>query len=483
MALSLYDIETWAPGRGYDLHDIVFNGGKYHYCTNPNSDASFDTSRNFGGFYQIGSLNLPYFLWKPSYSSQATFKPKTKKIKFGDGYEQRVKTIIDNTNAEFNLIFDKKTDKEAKAILHFLRSQKGGIFYWLPYSPFAEIRMFMCPEWNLTRNFQDNNTITAKFIEKPFLSTLSLGVIVPPPDPEDPPTNPVDTFMQDLVVHWKFSERTLNQNILPSMFAPKYPITFFQMFNAVRGASGMPHSSDSPPAFEGSTFNPLIGEGNNERWYHHPWAGYTLSQPDSIFINCGDLDFTHTGWFKLSNITEQLHIETVMPRGLFTIADNKDANGVLVGTYQSGMELRGLTTIATGLTSLEFSIWDSARTKKTVSISGLLAGVWYFYSCGYNKTLGKAFVQLNGGTISYSAVLNGPPLPTDPASASFAMLYCRDNLAYLTGAGIQNYSIYKSAAPLQGFACSFSRWNRLLTQAEINIIYNNGTGKEYPFFP
>lgn len=480
-------VNFWAPGAIYDSNDIVKQSNEFYYSLIPHVSNSFDTSVNFGGYYQINSIRLPYFLWKPSYSSQVTSSPKVKKVKFGDGYEQRIKSSINNNLLEFSLSFDNRNDKEAKAILHFLHARKGaGLFYWLPYSPFQEMRIFVCPEWKHTRNFHNNNTITAKFVEKPLLPVLSLPIIIEPP--------PVNTLLDSLVIHWKLSEQiSPNRAILPSNILNSYNLTFFKMQDATINGVEMPLNSDTPLAFPGSSYCENIDKNNPLRniWYKHPWGGLGLSVADSNIVNPGNLDFTHAGWFKLNTIA-QVSTETIMPRGLFTIASNAtwstNLNTMVEAVesvppfrtiYISGSEIRCLTDVSTNISTFEWAVWDINRVKRTVSIGSLSANTWYFFICGYDRVNKRIFSSINGGTIQYTSIPAAPGY-TDTRTAGAALMYCRDNFyTYLTSSP----NIYRSAAPLQGRMVSFSRWNRLLTDAEIATLYNLGIGKEYPFFP
>lgn len=480
-------VNFWAPGENYDHNDIVKQSNEFYYALTPHTSNSFDTQVNFGGYYQINSIRLPYFLWKPSYSSQVTSSPKVRKVKFADGYEQRSKALINNNLLEFNLSFENRNDKEAKAILHFLHSRKGaGVFYWLPYSPFQEVRIFVCPEWKHTRNFHNNNTITAKFIEKPLLPVLSLPIIIEPP--------PINTLLNDLVIHWKLSEEIFpNRSILPSNILNSNNLTFFKMNDATINGVEMVRSLDAPAAFPASSYCENIDKNNPLRniWYKHPWGGLGLNATESNVVNTANADFTHAGWFKLNTIA-QVSTETTMPRGIFTIASNMTWSTNLNAPveiyeqtppfrtiYISGSEVRCLTDVSTNISTLEWAIWDINRVKRTVSVGALAAETWYFFICGYDKINKRIFLSVNGGTVQYTSFTASLGF-TDTRTAGAALMYCRDNFSsYLS----MSPNIYRSAAPLQGKMLSFSRWNRLLTDAEIATLYNNGIGKEYPFFP
>jgi phage-related protein len=75
----------------------------------------------------------------------------------------------------FNLSFNNRSDKEAKAILHFLENHNGiDLFAYDMHTYFTGTRNFFCPEWSHTYNFLDNNTISAKFIEFKFASNRQI---------------------------------------------------------------------------------------------------------------------------------------------------------------------------------------------------------------------------------------------------------------------------------------------------------------------
>lgn len=70
---------------------------------------------------------------------------------------------------ELELSFDNRSDKEAKALLHYLESKNGiDIFEFDGVPNFTGSRNFYCPEWSHTYNYKDNNTVTARFVETLF---------------------------------------------------------------------------------------------------------------------------------------------------------------------------------------------------------------------------------------------------------------------------------------------------------------------------
>ena len=63
-----------------------------------------------------------------------------------------------------------RTDKEAKAVVHFLESHQGkNQFKFTAPAPYDNPnKVFICPKWEHKLNYKDNNTISVNFIEFPI---------------------------------------------------------------------------------------------------------------------------------------------------------------------------------------------------------------------------------------------------------------------------------------------------------------------------
>ena len=131
------------------------------------SDLAPTISESFwGGLKETSRGKEPEFFWKPSYSSSVSHRPRSTRVAFGDGYEQRTADSINVDLTELSLTFDKKRKKEATAILHFLHARRSiESFLFSPPEPYNPIRQnyFVCRSWSTTFNFFDNYTISANF--------------------------------------------------------------------------------------------------------------------------------------------------------------------------------------------------------------------------------------------------------------------------------------------------------------------------------
>lgn len=168
MAVSIYDVSEYNGSIGYSKHDVVKSSNVYYYALRDMSAGVSVTNTNYwGGRIDYFGENKPLFLWNPSYSSNANHSPRTKKINFGDGYQQRIKDGINNSLLDLELIFELRNYKENFAINHFLFSREGyESFIWTPPPPYSSQKIFICEEWTHSEIFRQNHTIRARFLER-----------------------------------------------------------------------------------------------------------------------------------------------------------------------------------------------------------------------------------------------------------------------------------------------------------------------------
>lgn len=117
-----FEILEYSAGTTYSKHSIVYvlNGNLriYYYSL---------TDNNLGNSPAANpSKWTTSFYWTPSYSSSTDLIQRKVQVQFGDGYSQRMKDGINSSSLNFNLVFDSRSDDEARSILHFVE-QKGGV--------------------------------------------------------------------------------------------------------------------------------------------------------------------------------------------------------------------------------------------------------------------------------------------------------------------------------------------------------------------
>ena len=171
---SIYDtISGWQSPVLYSKYNITSGqNDRYYYSlidNNTNNNPISNLQSIWDGYILQNSSYVPYFFWKPSYSSTVDFAPRITRIKFGNGYEQRIPDGFNTNLININLTFDQRTEKEAISILHFLTIMNGqtAFIYNVPevLSKNSFNTKFICPNWNTTYNFYQNYTISATFEE------------------------------------------------------------------------------------------------------------------------------------------------------------------------------------------------------------------------------------------------------------------------------------------------------------------------------
>ena len=180
---SIYNIPVWANSSiEYKKNDIVKYTGdnRYWYALSDHTSSASNNptigSTFWGGTHNVpasthsspSTITAPYFIWKPAYNMSINHEPTSTVIKFGDGYEQRLKTDIHNDLIKMNLSFEGRDIREAAAILHFLDSRQGvELFFFRPPQPYDILKKFVCKSFNNTVAFQNHFNISATFEQVP----------------------------------------------------------------------------------------------------------------------------------------------------------------------------------------------------------------------------------------------------------------------------------------------------------------------------
>ena len=103
------------------------------------------------------------FTWTPSFAARASYKPRVRVARFGDGYEQRQADGLNVRAAVWSLTFDNRDNTEAAALLAFLQSRNAvEAFDWTPPYEASAIRV-VCREWSKSIPLYNSTTISAQF--------------------------------------------------------------------------------------------------------------------------------------------------------------------------------------------------------------------------------------------------------------------------------------------------------------------------------
>jgi phage-related protein len=101
--------------------------------------------------------------YKPVYTATKSSQPKTRRVQFGDGYEQRLLYGLNQNPKEWNLTFD-LTDTEADEVETFLnaRAEDSASFAWTPPDTTTSYH-WVCDSWSRELYSVQRSRISATF--------------------------------------------------------------------------------------------------------------------------------------------------------------------------------------------------------------------------------------------------------------------------------------------------------------------------------
>ena len=124
------------------------------------------------------------FHWRPSYNTRAAFSAINEYMKLGDGKDYVTNSSINSLPLELSLNFNNRTDKQSKAIIHFLQekhfpydsifslsynankllSEETGSFRFKYTYPYRKDLKFTCTNFSHNIASRNNNNIAATFV-------------------------------------------------------------------------------------------------------------------------------------------------------------------------------------------------------------------------------------------------------------------------------------------------------------------------------
>ena len=102
---------------------------------------------------------------KPTYGQRKTSRPKTRTIKFGDGYEHRLLLGLNQNPKEFSFTFE-VSETDADTIETFLdaRADDSASFTFTPPGE-PSSSQFVCEDWTKSIPYNNRASIRATFRE------------------------------------------------------------------------------------------------------------------------------------------------------------------------------------------------------------------------------------------------------------------------------------------------------------------------------
>lgn len=183
-------------GVTYSKHDIVYVSGNatndslileqsgwYYYTGDTPTVASLSNSPT--GIDSLWTDKEFYFSVNQGVSVQS--KPRYLKFESTNGYFIRANDGLNKNLLNIELSFDGRTDKETKAMVHFLENKQGkNQFKFTPPAPYNKKNItFFCPRWEHVLVYKDNNNVNLNLVQFPInlvdlsFSQLNLVTIDP----------------------------------------------------------------------------------------------------------------------------------------------------------------------------------------------------------------------------------------------------------------------------------------------------------------
>ena len=221
------NISGWIPAHPYKKFDTVFFSGNgtrnvtgcfpsdsgYYYCETAHTSSNENTAKASNNAPTgLASKWTQEFFFKPGYNSSVVFQGVNNRIDFGDGYFSLVPKSTNNIKASYNLSFEGRTDREAKAIANFLESHSfeplsGAVsgftgFVFQPFYPYNQKSEHFCDSYGLENRFNNVNDIRAEFINEHNSSTKWLDRFIPTGNTQGVPWEAGQTYsIYDTVYH------------------------------------------------------------------------------------------------------------------------------------------------------------------------------------------------------------------------------------------------------------------------------------------
>ena len=158
---------------------MATNTSPFFYCIKNHLSTFYTSPNNDGGVYWTQD-----FVWRPSYNSKSNFIAINEEMKMGEGQDYVTNASINSLPMELSLSFENRTDKEARAIVHFLQEKYFAFesMFALNYDgnrllstevrsfnfdytfPYKKDLKYICTDFSHDIPYRNKNNVQAKFI-------------------------------------------------------------------------------------------------------------------------------------------------------------------------------------------------------------------------------------------------------------------------------------------------------------------------------
>lgn len=156
-------------GTNYKKFDIIYTGintnklNNFYYCSGDH------TSNGTNSPTGTSSMWTQNFFFEPDQGFSSNISPSVETLEFKNSMRQKVRTKKNISTFPISYQFGARSDREAKAILHFLENKAGyRRFRHDQPSLFDAPKVVYCPQWEYQANYINANTISLSFIEDPI---------------------------------------------------------------------------------------------------------------------------------------------------------------------------------------------------------------------------------------------------------------------------------------------------------------------------
>ena len=184
-------VDSFELGINYSKYDIVFFSGYTVAGTPPVPTTAASLGAATGHYYYSGdtaatstAANSPAgassvwtqkLFFEPSYNASVSYQNQTYDITYGDGYYNIANKSENSLKVKFNLPFNKRSDKETRALVHLLEDSfnKGekpsgaytGIFH-TPFAPYDEEHEFYIEEISRGYDYPNVNSTSTTLLRE-----------------------------------------------------------------------------------------------------------------------------------------------------------------------------------------------------------------------------------------------------------------------------------------------------------------------------
>jgi len=153
-------IRNWREGLPYEKNDIaylpIFNNARdnFFYCVEDNTSTYVNSPTG------ASTVWTQSFYWEPDAAVNVSFDSRKGEESFSKGFYNRIKLDSNDRLVNAKLAFSNRSNKETRAILHFLENRMGyKKFDYILSGAYRSAKRFTADAWEHVFKFYDSNDI------------------------------------------------------------------------------------------------------------------------------------------------------------------------------------------------------------------------------------------------------------------------------------------------------------------------------------